>query len=71
MKRLYCYTVHACVLLSAYFLNGQGTLQEYKKAIALDSLFKEKVWNAPEEFHWIDNTQFWYANTTEKARLIM
>lgn len=48
---------------------GQGTLKEYKKAIALDSLFKNKVFNTPSQFHWLSNTKFWYINNTKKGKV--
>lgn len=41
---------------------SQGTLGEYKKAIELDSLFKNKVLNSPTSFHWMDNNLLWYVN---------
>lgn len=46
---------------------SQGTLKEYKKANAVDSLFKNKVFNSPKEFHWIENNNLWYANNTKKG----
>ncbi|MEP7092904.1 MAG: DPP IV N-terminal domain-containing protein, partial [Flavobacterium sp.] len=45
---------------------AQGTLKEYKRANALDSLFKDKVINAPKEFHWIGNDYVWYINNIQK-----
>lgn len=47
---------------------GQGTLKEYKKAITIDALFKNKVFNTPKSFHWIDNTKLWYINNTKKGK---
>ncbi|MEO8252933.1 MAG: DPP IV N-terminal domain-containing protein, partial [Flavobacterium sp.] len=59
-----------CVV-SALFIGlmnfAQGTLKEYQKANAVDSLFKNKVFNAPKEFHWINNTNFWYINNAKKG----
>lgn len=46
---------------------SQGTLKEYKKANAVDSLFKNKVFNSPKEFHWTENNNLWYANNTKKG----
>ncbi len=45
---------------------SQGTLKEYKKAITVDSLFKNKVFNTPKEFHWLENDLLWYVNNSEK-----
>lgn len=47
---------------------AQGTLKEYKKANAVDSLFKNKVLNIPKEFHWIGNDYLWYSNNIEKGK---
>ncbi|WP_228235089.1 S9 family peptidase [Allomuricauda sp. M10] len=47
---------------------GQGTVQEYKKAIALDSLFRNKVVNTPSEFHWLKNNLLWYVNNTSQGK---
>ncbi|MDR7211029.1 DPP IV N-terminal domain-containing protein [Flavobacterium piscis] len=46
----------------------QGTLKEYKKANAVDSLFKNKVINTPKEFHWIGNDYVWYSNNIPKGK---
>ena len=47
---------------------GQGTVKEYKKAIALDSLFRNKVFNTPSEFHWLPNNLLWYVNNTSQGK---
>lgn len=43
---------------------AQGTVEDYKRALALDTLYnKDKVLNAPSSFHWIaDTTLCWYRN---------
>ena len=50
--------------LAIFFVGGQlyaqGTLADYKRAEAVDSLFKGKVYHAPDAFHWFNNQQFWY-----------
>jgi hypothetical protein len=48
--------------------HAQGTLKEYKKANAVDSLFKNKVINTPKEFHWIGNEYVWYSNNLLKGK---
>ncbi|WP_163396527.1 S9 family peptidase [Flavobacterium limi] len=48
--------------------HAQGTLKEYKKAIAVDSLFKNKVINSPKEFHWVGNDYVWYSNNIQKGK---
>jgi dipeptidyl aminopeptidase/acylaminoacyl peptidase len=50
------------------FAHAQGTLKEYKKANAVDSLFKNKVINTPKEFHWIGNDYLWYSNNLQKGK---
>lgn len=53
----YCLIAHA-----------QGTLKEYKRANAVDSLFKNKVTNIPKEFHWVGNDYVWYSNNLLKGK---
>lgn len=55
-------TFFICLLSQA-----QGTLKEYQKANAVDSLFKNKVFNSPKEFHWVNNTSFWYINNAKNG----
>lgn len=56
------------ILFSIYFftttVTAQGTLEEYRKSAKVESLFQNKIFNAPEEFNWIDGNQFWYANNS-------
>ena len=47
---------------------GQGTLEEYKKAIKIDSLFKDKVYNIPATFNWMPNNVMWYANNSKDIK---
>tara|TARA_R110002020_G_scaffold174704_1_gene366191 strand:+ start:5313 stop:7559 length:2247 start_codon:yes stop_codon:yes gene_type:complete len=46
---------------------GQGTLKEYQKAITIDSLFKNKVFNTPSDFHWISDKTLWYTNNSKEG----
>ncbi len=46
---------------------AQGTLTDYKRAEAVDSLFRDKVFNAPVSFHWIGDSLLWYVNNTSKG----
>jgi dipeptidyl aminopeptidase/acylaminoacyl peptidase len=55
------------ILLVCFMSYSQGTLKEYQKANAVDSLFKNKVFNTPKEFHWITNNSFWYINNAKKG----
>lgn len=56
------FTFFICLISQA-----QGTLKEYQNANAVDSLFKNKVFNTPKEFYWINSTNFWYVNNTKKG----
>tara|TARA_R110002051_G_scaffold185927_1_gene255300 strand:+ start:2257 stop:4491 length:2235 start_codon:yes stop_codon:yes gene_type:complete len=67
MKRVSVKIVSCFLFLSHFITSGQGTLKEYKKAITIDSLFKNKVINTPSEFHWISNNSLWYANNTKNG----
>ncbi|MFI1773483.1 DPP IV N-terminal domain-containing protein [Thalassobellus citreus] len=67
MKKLSKNIVIICLILSFFSSFSQGTLEEYKKSITLDSLFKNKVFNTPKDFHWIKNHLLWYVNNSEKG----
>ncbi len=69
MKTNYCrfFAAFAFFVLSISSF-GQGTLMEYKKAIAVDSIFKGKVYNSPNEFKWVDSTKFWYINISKEGK---
>lgn len=69
MKTNYCrfFAAIAFFVLSISSF-GQGTLMEYKKAIAVDSIFKGKVYNSPNEFKWVDSTKFWYINISKGGK---
>lgn len=56
------------ILITSGAAFAQGTLAEYKKAIALDSLFRDKVINSPSSFHWLENGLLWYVNNTSKGK---
>ncbi|WP_308993302.1 DPP IV N-terminal domain-containing protein [Mariniflexile litorale] len=47
---------------------SQGTLEEYKKALAVDSLFKDNVFNTPSEFNWLPNNKLWYVNNSKNGK---
>lgn len=61
-----------CVILTLFFgiihSFAQGTLAEYKKSIAIDSLFKNKIYNTPKVFRWVGNDYFWYINPIAKGK---
>lgn len=61
-----------CVILTLFLgiihSFAQGTLAEYKKSIAIDSLFKNKIYNTPKVFRWVGNDYFWYINPIAKGK---
>ncbi|WP_035483490.1 S9 family peptidase [Gaetbulibacter saemankumensis] len=68
MNLKYTISNTAIAFLCCLSIYSQGTLEEYKKAIAIDSLFKNKVFNTPEEFHWMPNNNFWYINNSKQGK---
>ncbi|WMI65227.1 DPP IV N-terminal domain-containing protein [Aestuariibaculum sp. YM273] len=55
-------------VLCCFSSYGQGTLKEYKKALAVDSLFRGKVYNTPSEFNWMSNNKMWYVNNAKLGK---
>ncbi|WNH11873.1 DPP IV N-terminal domain-containing protein [Thalassobellus suaedae] len=49
-------------------MHSQGTLKEYKKAIAVDSLFRDKVFNTPSTFYWVSTNELWYVNNSKEGK---
>lgn len=50
------------ILLTFQVSFSQGTLEDYKRANALDSLYRDKLINSPSSFSWSDNGLLWYVN---------
>ncbi|MDG3581809.1 S9 family peptidase [Galbibacter pacificus] len=69
------YTIKTCArkicviitLFTSFWTNAQGSIADYKRSVAVDTLFRDKVYNAPTDFHWQDDNLFWYVNKTEKG----
>ncbi|XCF07790.1 DPP IV N-terminal domain-containing protein [Tamlana crocina] len=59
--KLLTFTAFLCYFSSF----SQGTLKEYKKALAVDSIFRDKVFNTPSRFHWMPNNTLWYVNNAK------
>ncbi len=61
-----------CVLLTLFsgitHTFAQGTLAEYKKSIAIDSLFRNKVYHTPKAFRWVGNDYCWYIDNTSRGK---
>tara|TARA_R110002050_G_scaffold202806_1_gene338038 strand:- start:42253 stop:44505 length:2253 start_codon:yes stop_codon:yes gene_type:complete len=68
MERLSKNIIAISLFLCCFSAIGQGTLKEYKKAIAVDSVFKNKVFNTPKEFHWLSKNTFWYINNSKEGK---
>jgi len=59
-----------CVVLTLVFsltVSSQGRLEDYKRSIAVDSLFQNKVYNSSKNFHWSNDHVFWYVNNTAQG----
>ncbi|MBO0321811.1 DPP IV N-terminal domain-containing protein [Muricauda sp. CAU 1633] len=56
------------ILITCGTTLAQGTLKEYKKAIIVDSLFRDKVYNSPSSFHWLDTDLMWYVNNSTDGK---
>lgn len=50
------------ILITSPILFSQGTLEDYQRANQLDSLYRDKLLNAPSHFHWLENGLLWYRN---------
>ncbi|MEN3324464.1 DPP IV N-terminal domain-containing protein [Mariniflexile soesokkakense] len=68
MKQILKKTSIISIFLCCISMYSQGTLEDYKKAMAIDSLFKDKVFNTPSEFYWMPNNTFWYINNSKKGK---
>ena len=54
-------------LLCFSSLFAQGTVEDYKRAESLDTLFRNKVFNTPSSFNWLSKNEFWYKNNTKEG----
>lgn len=59
------------IFLYCFSIYSQGTLKEYKKAMAVDSLFRNKVFNSPSEFNWLPKNKLWYVNNSKSGKIYM
>ncbi|MCX2678630.1 DPP IV N-terminal domain-containing protein [Galbibacter sp. EGI 63066] len=66
MKSLLKIGVFFTLFISGYCSIAQGTVTEYKKSVAVDTLFKNKIYNSPKYFKWQGDSLCWYKNNTEK-----
>lgn len=68
MKRIVKNLSVISVFFCSFLMFSQGTLKEYKKAIAVDTLFRNKVINSPTEFNWLEGGMLWYVNNSNKGK---
>ena len=61
---VYTYFIFFLISLVA---SAQGTVEDYKRAESLDTLVRNKVFNTPNSFNWLNKKEFWYKNNTEKG----
>ena len=57
--------------LTPFALQAQGSLEEYRKAVEVETLYNDKVYNAPTRFQTIDDKLFWYVNPTRNGKEYM
>jgi dipeptidyl aminopeptidase/acylaminoacyl peptidase len=55
-------------LFAASGIYAQGTLQDYQRAISVDTLFNDKIYNSPSSFHWTKTGLLWYANLSRSGK---
>lgn len=56
------------LFLSVLTATAQGTLEEYKRAVEVETLFRDKVFHAPDKVQAIDENLFWYTQITREGR---
>ena len=56
------------LLLLCTDLQAQGTLEDYKRSLAIENLFEDKVYNAPVDFHWSNEGKLWYVTNTPEGK---
>ncbi|UZR96082.1 DPP IV N-terminal domain-containing protein [Chondrinema litorale] len=62
----YLYYLTSSLLLLTQLGYSQGKLDDYKRAISLDTLFRNKTYNDPYAIKWLpDYKIFWYINTVK------
>ena len=62
----YLYYLTSSLLLLTQLGYSQGKLADYKRAISLDTLFRNKTYNDPYSIKWLpDHKIFWYINTVK------
>lgn len=65
-KKVFLFGMCLCYALA---LQGQGTKDDYIRAEVLKEKGKDKVFYAPDGFHWLKNTNsFWYLNSTPRGK---
>lgn len=63
MKVQYTILYTLSALIISFISSAQGTVADYRRAAAIDTLFKDKVYNNPSEFHWLKSgDKVWYLN---------
>ncbi len=67
MKNTITLTICLLVLVSS-FSNGQGTVQDYKRADEIQSTYQNKTYYDQLDANWIDSSSnFWYSVNTKKG----
>lgn len=57
------------IQLPIAWVAAQGTVEDYRRAEAFDSLFTAKAYKYPKAFHWLKTgDKFWYLNPTREGK---
>ncbi|SFG15184.1 Dipeptidyl aminopeptidase/acylaminoacyl peptidase [Salegentibacter agarivorans] len=67
IKKFYIFSLAFFSLFSFSTLLAQGKIEDYKRANSIDTLFKNKVFNTPDSFQWVNEKEFWYKNNSENT----
>ncbi|MBT1685973.1 S9 family peptidase [Dawidia soli] len=60
--------IPACIVLSLA-ARGQGTVEDYRRAVASHKAYRDKVWHAPDKFTWLErDAAFWYIDQSAQGR---
>ncbi len=65
------FTIFVLLLTTAASV-AQGTAEDYKRALSLGEKYRDKVFNSPSQFNWIENSHLcWYINNAPNGDFYM
>ena len=65
-KSFYISVLFALILVPTGY--AQGQLADYRRSVAIDTLFANKVYHAPDDFSWSSEHLVWYDTQTREGR---